>query len=264
MWYFFKLTIQHLNCIVQKADVCEYSHTGQLFKNEEKLTMSNMLGDVSVKELHGPVSDLMLKIQGDDGRIWFDEFKRFLRKEECWVVNSVPKEWFMSDAGVIYFDVTSDGTSGPDWIPRHESNGFQLGDYAKNMLRSPDFKTTNGVTTKVAVICGSFFSDKDRITKTIRREAGKRELTKPNAEVACLIREKFSDKAIREMGLTWIVTMHKPINNSAGGPGLFCVHRSDNGYRFDALTDIDDDRWSRRNGFAFAVSESHSKITAEI
>ena len=49
---------------------------------------SIMLGDVSVKELHGPWMDFMDKLQGEDGRKWFDAFKRFLRKENPWNVES--------------------------------------------------------------------------------------------------------------------------------------------------------------------------------
>ena len=40
-----------------------------------------MLGDVSVKELHGPMMDLMAKVQGTNGRKWLEDFKKFLRKQ---------------------------------------------------------------------------------------------------------------------------------------------------------------------------------------
>ncbi|MEK7478188.1 MAG: hypothetical protein AAB645_02365, partial [Patescibacteria group bacterium] len=62
------------------------------------------------------------------------------------VVSEPTCTWREQD-GVIYFSVTSDGTTGEDWIKRLEGNGFRVGDYAKQVLRSPDFKPTNGVTT---------------------------------------------------------------------------------------------------------------------
>jgi len=122
--------------------------------------------------------------------------------------------------GVIYFSVTSDGTTGPQWIARLEGNGLRLNECAKSVLRSPDFKPTSGITTEIAVFKGIMFEDEDRITKNIRAEADKRVFFKPNAEAACLIRENFSDKDIKAMGFRRIVVMHKPIKDSGGYPRL--------------------------------------------
>ena len=168
-----------------------------------------------------------------------------------------PLVWREED-GVIYFSVTSDGTTGEDWITRLESKGFRVGDYAKQVLRSPDFKPTNGVTTEVAVLKGMLFEDNDRITKKIRAEADKRKLSKPNAELACLIREKFTDKEIEAMGLWYIVAMHEPINDSGGDPNLLDADRHDDGRWLHASYDRPDGRWYRDYGFAFAVSQVSS------
>ena len=153
----------------------------------------------------GRIEAVWNKLGGEEG------VDRFLRGDLS--VSEPARSWREED-GVIYFSVTSDGTSGEDWITRLESKGFHVGDYAKQVLRSPDFKPTNGVTTEVAVLKGMLFEDNDRITKKIRAEADKRKLLKPNAELACLIREKFTDKEIEAMGLWYIVAMHEPINDS--------------------------------------------------
>lgn len=182
--------------------------------------------------------------------------ERFLRDELS--VSEPTRSWREED-GVIYFSVTSDGTTGEDWIKRLEGNGFRVGDYAKQVLRSPDFKPTNGVTTEVAVLKGMLFEDNDRITKKIRAEADKRKLSKPNAELACLIREKFTDKEIEAMGLWYIVAMHEPINDSGGGPGLLYACRDDGGRWLSACSGRPDDRWNRDDGFAFAVSQVSSQ-----
>jgi len=172
------------------------------------------------------------------------------------------RKWREVD-GVIYFSVTSDGTTGEDWITRLESKGFRVSDYAKQVLRSQNFKPTNCVTTEVAVLKGVLFLDNDRITKNIRAEADKRKLSKPNAELACLIREKFTDKEIEAMDLLWIVTMHEPINDSDGDPNLLNADRDDDGRWLSAYNDGPDDRWHRGNGFAFAVSSSSAEATAD-
>ena len=116
------------------------------------------------------------------------------------VVSEQKRKWRKEDS-VIYFSVTSDGTTGEDWIKRLEGNGFRIGDSAKQVLRSSGFKPTKGLTTEVAVLLGCLFKYNNRVTKKIRAEAAKRKLPKPNAELACLIREKFADKEIKAMGL---------------------------------------------------------------
>jgi len=157
--------------------------------------------------------------------------------------------------GVIYFSVTSDGTTGPQWIERLEKKGFRIGNYAKSVLRSDDFKPTSGVTTEIAVLKVMLFKDNDRVTSKIRAEASRRGLIKPNAEVTCLIREMFTDKEIEAMGLWWIVTMHEPIKDSVGDPLLLDAYRYDGGRWLGAFYDGLGRGWSRDGGFAFAVAQ---------
>ena len=210
--------------------------------------MDNMLREALCK-ISGPLNQLLVNFSGEDGESWITEFKKFLRKEKCWI-----HSWYEKD-GVIYFSVTSDGTTGSQWIKRLEKKGFRIGDYAKSVLLSSDFKPTNGVTTEVAVLKGMLFKNDDRVTKNIRAEADRRNLTKPNAEVACLIREKFSDEEIEAMGLWWIVVMHESINDSDGVPDLLGAHRYGDGRGLDAYFDRPGLRWDDHRGFAFAVSQ---------
>lgn len=177
----------------------------------------------------------------------------FLRGELS--VSKPIRSWREED-GVIYFSVTSDGTTGEDWIKRLEGNGFRVGDYAKQVLRSPDFKPTSGVTTEVAVLKDMLFEDNDRITKKIRAEADKRKLSKPNAELACLTREKFTDKEIEAMGLSYIVAVHEPINDSDGDPGLLGAGCIGGGRWLDAYCERHYYGWGRDFGFGFAFAVS--------
>ena len=176
---------------------------------------------------------------------------RFLRDELS--VSELIRNWRERD-GIIHFSVTSDGTTGEEWIKRLESKGFRVGGYAKDMLFSKDFKPTSGVTTEVVVLKGMLFKDDDRITKKIRVEADKRKLEKPNAEVACLIREAFTDEKITAMGLVWVVAMHEPIKDSDGDPSILCADR-DGGCWLNACYDYHGYNWGRDYGFAFAVSQ---------
>ena len=194
----------------------------------------------------GQLNAIVKKLGGHDMAL------RFLRDELS--VSEPTRSWREVD-GVIYFTAVSDGTTGEEWIARLEGGGFRIGDYAKSVLRSPDFKPTTGVTTEIAVLKGALFTDDERITEKIRAEADRRTLLTPNAELALLIREKFTDKEVEAMGLIWIVTMHDPIKDSVGGPFLLSVGRGGVGRWLNACRGRPASWWLRAYGFAFAVSQ---------
>ncbi|MFC1756748.1 hypothetical protein ACFLZC_01135 [Patescibacteria group bacterium] len=194
----------------------------------------------------GQVEAIVNKLGGMEG------VDRFLRGE---TTISEPEHSWREQDGVIYFSVTSDGTTGEEWIKRLESKGFRVSDYAKSVLRSSDFRPTDGVKTEIVVLKGMLFSDKNRVTKKIRAEADKRKLTKPNTEVACLIREKFTDEEIEAMGLWGIVAMHEPIKDSDGDPNLLLALRYGGGRWLYAFCDYPGLRWFRGHGFAFVASQ---------
>lgn len=185
------------------------------------------------------------KLGGEEG------VNRFLRDE---ISVSEPIRSWREEDGVIYFSVTSNGTEGEDWIKRLESKGFRVGDYAKQMLRTPSFKPTNGVKTEVAVLKGILFEGNDGSTSRIQAEADKRKLLNPNVELACLIREKLMDEEIEAMDLWHIVAMHENINDSGGARRLLSASRGGGGNCLNAYNDNPDLGWLCFYGFAFVVS----------
>lgn len=184
------------------------------------------------------------------------------------VVSGQSRLWH-EENGVIYFSVISNSTTGRKWIPRLRKNRFDVDYYSKGVLYSPDFKPTSGITTNVVVIKGILFADDERTILNIRNKAyagtftNGRRLFNPNAEVACLAREKLTNKDIEAMGLCSILVMHELISNGfANLPDwLLAVSRGSSG-RFDAgclsahvgALDIGW-RWElgRHIGFAFAI-----------
>jgi hypothetical protein len=181
--------------------------------------------------------------------------KAFLRGE---LKVSKPKCRWYEKEGITYFLVTSDGTTGEGWIKRLEKKGFRIGEYAESVLRSPDFKHTNGITTKIAVLRSCLFKGKHKIIKKVHAFAVERKLTAPNAEVACLIREAFSDEEIKLMGFWWIVVMHEFIKDSDGNPILLSAYGADDRSWLGTYYGKPNDRWDRINGFAFVVSQTPS------
>ncbi len=216
---------------------------------ERRLTMStNMLG-IALCEVRGLLNDLMEKLCGEEGMLWLEAFKKFLRKETCW-----SRCWTEKD-GVIYFMLVSNGKTGDEWITHFEGKKLSVGNYAQSVLRHKNFKPTKvGTVHHIAILKGELFSDGDRITKNIRAEAKKRKMTDPHAEVACLIRDNFSDKEIEEMGLSWIITMHEPIPDSDGVLNLLGTRQYDD-FRLFACNSHPDHSWHRGNEFAFVVAQ---------
>ncbi len=193
----------------------------------------------------GQLNAIVKKLGGEANAL------KLLRDE--FTVSEPVRNWREVD-GIIYFSVTSNGKTGQEWMDYFKTKKIVVGDWAKQLLESPDFQPTNGVTTEIAVLKGMLFNDSDRVTKNIRNEADRRGWSKPNAEVACLIRDMFTDEELKTMGLYWIVVMHEPILDSGGNPNLFSADRSDGSY-LGAYYGKPDDRWNPDNGFAFAISQ---------
>ncbi|MEX0649448.1 MAG: hypothetical protein WD200_00425 [Candidatus Andersenbacteria bacterium] len=188
-------------------------------------------------------------------KVTFDSDKR------AFVTANTERRW-REEAGVIRFSVTSDGTTGPQWIKRLGKRRFRLNRDSEELLHSPDFVPTNGVTYDVAVLKGTLFNDGNRITQNIHAEADHRGWKYGKdmpAEVACLIRETFSDEDIEAMGLWWIVVMHEPIKDSDGYPFLLGAHRYGDGPWLNACYGRPAYGWCRGRGFAVLVSQVSAK-----
>ena len=208
-----------------------------------------LISGIESGKLNAMVKNIMVQI----GITEPEEAVRMMNSGEL-QISVIKSKWTEKD-NVIRFSVTSDGATGEEWIARLESKGFRISDYAKSVLRSKSFKPTSGITYEIAVLKGELFSDNERITKNIRKDAKARKFATPNAEVACLIREKFSDKELEAMGLYWIVAMHEPIKDSDGGPMLLVASRDGYGSWLGAYYGGPGSRWDRSDGFAFVVSQ---------
>ncbi|MEK7552092.1 MAG: hypothetical protein AAB534_01620 [Patescibacteria group bacterium] len=157
--------------------------------------------------------------------------------------------------GVIYFSVTSDGTTGEGWMKWFDENFYPLSDEARTLLRSPFFVATSGVTTEIAVLKVGFIPVVERTTLAIRIRASQRDLRVPNAEVVCLIRRMFTNDQIREMGLYWIVALHNPLH--CGNEPFFLVARWHSTQPWLVAYCVKPtDVWDQDGGVAFAVSST--------
>ena len=236
--------VDRFNAVVKELDtlVKDIREQAERFKFlRDKLSTSE--ADQLMKKLNTLVKDIDEQI----------EEAKFLRDE---LLASEPtRNWREAD-GVIYFSVTSDGMTGPQWIERLEGKGFSISDDARGILRNEGFKPTNGVTTEVAVLKGVLFEGNRSIMKNARTEAANRSLEAPNTEIACLIGEKFTNEEVKAMGLICIVAMHEPIKDSYGYPCLLlCVDRCHDDLLLCTRNLFDGVMWARKSGFAFAVPQ---------
>jgi hypothetical protein len=162
--------------------------------------------------------------------------------------------------GVIHFSVTSDGETGEGWVTRLRKKNILLSECAVTMLRDTAFQPTSGVTTEIVVLRGSFFMDHERNTNNIREEGKRRHLLTPNAEVACLIREKFTNKELEEMGLLWVVVMHEPIKDEYSDPRLLASINFYGDPWLDAAPGELARKWNGHDGFVFALPQANASV----
>lgn len=156
---------------------------------------------------------------------------------------------------IVYFTVVSDGATGRQWIERLTKQGFKLTSKTKELLLSLDFDSTNKRIYKIAVVRGSIFNNKGRRSKVIRADAVQRKFITPTMEIACLIRQSFSDEELESMRLSWIVTMHNPVSDFDNALHLLRLGSSEDYSWLNTSNGYSDSRWSKDTGFAFIVSQ---------
>lgn len=114
------------------------------------------------------------------------------------------KTGWKNDDGVVSFSVISDKTSGPQWLKRLKNKGIYVDDLAKKMLLSKEFKPTDEMVTKVAIF---------RVPYAMFGEAGPLPTAEAKGliesingmELACLIRDKFTNQQFLLMGCSMLV-----------------------------------------------------------
>ncbi|MEK7452574.1 MAG: hypothetical protein AAB664_04500 [Patescibacteria group bacterium] len=165
--------------------------------------------------------------------------------------NPLVRRWREVD-GVIYLTVTLDKpTTGDEWTERMEKKGNRVDVSVKRMFFLKNFTCSTAGMYEIVILKGLLFEYKGCITQNIHAKASEMKLVKPNADIACLIREQLTDEEIEEMGLMFIVTMHEPIEGSNGRPCLLTTSRYNNGRWLNAHLDLPGIEWEQEYGFAF-------------
>ncbi len=163
-----------------------------------------------------------------------------------------PTEWTVDGEGNIHFTLTSNGFTRKQWIQCFERRGCE---YTYQVLRRTSEAPTNGVTYNIVVRPSNKISKVNRTAKKICVAAKQKGWSKPHWEVACLIRDKFTDEQLEEMGLWSIVTMHEPVSDAEDTPRLLESTREGSGHLLGTICHRPNERLSPLAGFAFVVSQ---------
>ena len=172
----------------------------------------------------------------------------------------IPK-WTIAPNGVIYLALPPTKGWKEEWIDYFQQEGHDPSEYAKSVIRSKEFQPTTGIIHHIAILPAKLWPDSDRITRRMRQDATAgvftpgQNLTDPNAEVGCLIRDFLTDEEIKALGLGRIVTMHPPILDFDGSPSLLAAFRDGDGSYLSAYGDDPDAQWGDAGGFVWSVPQ---------
>jgi hypothetical protein len=163
----------------------------------------------------------------------------------------------------ITFTVTGTGLTANEWVKRLEAKNHKLSDWARNILSKPDYDKKHrleaGKEYKFVLLFGAEIrNDSDRTTAKIKKRAvsefGKEAVTNLKGELVLLIREKFTNAELEEMGLWYIVVLHEPIVDSDGDPGVLYSRRCKDESWVGASYGNPGRQWRAGGAFAFLVN----------
>ena len=173
------------------------------------------------------------------------------------------KKWWQEkdkyeNSTVIGFTLISKHRTGLEWLNYFKKSKHSMSDDftgVEELLESKHFKISPYVTKfEIAVlnneVVPSFYPRP--LINTIIEEGGRRNWKQPSMEIACLIREKFTNKEIQEMGLWSIFVLHPPYFDFEELPHYLCINRHWKQCDVGVLGDTDS--W-HRIGFPFIVSK---------
>lgn len=160
-------------------------------------------------------------------------------------------EWTEENSVITFTLPATDGTTGEGWATRIEQKGIRMSNMGKyRILRNQDFKPTIGIAYTVVVIKAkrfleSYFYNHEygnvalwKVKSAI--EHGWR-VAKLPIEVACLMRENFTDDDLKAMSLQEIVCMHTAIIYDRNNKFLFRLGKKhDGGQWLDERHDMGD------------------------
>lgn len=183
--------------------------------------MANKRKFASADLTAGQLDVLVKKIGGHESAL------KFLRGE---IVISDPSHRWFKYQGIIYFFVTTDGTTGDEWIKRFQRKKYYIEDSVKEILGSDLFLPTKGNTIQVAIITREAMNIVEPGVQTywkdIEKIVNEKEFVVSSLEVGCLMRDLLTPQDLFSMGVTWLDILHTS-GNPEGKKVLCLGHNGD-------------------------------------
>ena len=161
-----------------------------------------------------------------------------------------------------YFNVQGAALMSESWEERLKKGGHTLSGEATDILSRPDYNKNHRLEAEKTYKLGLFFGeeiveDSERTTANLQahisHEVGVQVNSSLKAELALLIREKFSDTELKAMGFFSIAVLHQTIIDSNGRPRILCVSRH-GGSTVKTYQDDLSSLWMSNEVFASLVS----------
>lgn len=179
--------------------------------------MSNMFGKEKVDFMKTVIENLP-EIDEVTMQSWKENPKALAKLLQGLCPPSVISNKWIEKDGIIYFTVVSNGKTNKEWVEHFKSKKIETF-YVEKLILSNDFKPCEkGTVFNIAVIKGDFFTDKNRNFLKIKEKAELYQFKNVDIEIPYLIRDKFTDRDIEQMGLFCILGMHEPVKNERGSP----------------------------------------------
>lgn len=201
---------------------------------------ANMLGSGALAEVAGPFKDFAEKLGSSEGPMWLSAFKRFLRKENPWVLKLIRQ-----------MTLTIGGVPKDELAKRLKDGRHSVSEWVRNiMLRSAFATLPEPIEIELGWITvrDLGFEKEPTTAELFARINGVGELCP--AEVGPHLR--LSDKS-QPRGTCYWVAMD-PITASYGNPDVFFVKRYDGGEPWlSADYALPSARWLLGSTFVFVL-----------
>ena len=159
----------------------------------------------------GQLNAIVKKLGGEEGAM------AFLRGE--FIINDTSK--CKEKDGFLYFSVISNGRTPKEWLDLFSQQNVEFSRLGQSIIALSNFVPTKGILTHMVGIRRSIFPEDKKVFSDnkgtdinnafIRNYAKKKGWFPPTVEEGCLIRDKFTDKEMEEMGLFNFQIMHSPV-----------------------------------------------------
>jgi hypothetical protein len=191
---------------------------------------------LTLPEVRGPLTDLLGKLDGENGGVWLRGLKKFLRKENPW---EKPETFKIIEIGT-YKDVKS-------LRKALEGSGDRISDWAGDILNKTELSKSRQSLDLVVLSVKELGFPQGAQLKDIYEAANNQDLDKCPAEAGPQLRLQYPDQPIGE----WLTIAMEPIIDSDGDLSLFCVKHDVDDLWLIAYYGGPDGHWGADGRFVF-------------